>query len=190
MKSYYKRFFLFAGAVLLIPSIAFCQKNYSLKSHKVSVEGTSTIHDWSSKVTNVELSSQLTTEGTTLKSIQNVTVTIPVESIKSENGGVMDDKTYEAFKHEKNPTITFKLINSTITGNAVKANGSLTMAGVTKQIVVNATAKVSADGTVHLSGSQKLNMKDYKMTPPKAVMGTIKVGEKVVLLFELVLTPQ
>ncbi|HEY9487427.1 MAG TPA: YceI family protein, partial [Chryseosolibacter sp.] len=90
---------------------------------------------------------------------------------------------------DKNPTITFKLTNATITGSNIKASGSLTMAGVSKPVTMDVVAKVLDDGSLHLSGSQKINMKDYKMTPPKAVMGTIKVGEKVTILFELVLTP-
>ncbi len=181
--------FLFVSLFLLTTSLAFCQKAYSLKSHKVSVDGTSSLHDWSSDVTKLEWSGQLTLEGKSVKAIQNAVVTIPVESIKSEKGGMMDDKTYEAFKFEKNPTITFKLTSATITGTSIKANGTLTMAGETKPIVMNVAAKVLADGAVHLSGSQAINMKDYKMTPPKAVMGTIKVGEKVTLLFELTVTP-
>jgi polyisoprenoid-binding protein YceI len=182
---------LFVATLLLFAtSPAFSQKAYSLKSHKVSVDGTSSLHDWSSDVTKLEWAGQLTVEGTSVKAIQNVTVTIPVESIKSEKGGMMDDKTYEAFDTEKNPTITFKLTSATMTGATAKSNGILTMAGVSKPIVMNVATKVLADGSVHVSGSQIINMKDHKMTPPKAVMGTIKVGEKVTLLFELTLTPQ
>ena len=185
-----KKTLLAACFLLATTTIAFCQKNYSLKSHTISVEGTSTIHDWSSAVTKPEWSGQITTEGNSVKAVQNVTLTIPVESIKSEKGGVMDDKTYEAFNYEKNPNITFKLTNATVTAGVIKANGTLMMAGVTKSIVMSVASKVKPDGSIHLSGSQKINMKDYKMTPPKAVMGTIKVGEKVTLLFELTLTPQ
>lgn len=189
MTHYSKNILLVVILFLLTSSLAFSQKAYSLKSHKVSVDGTSTLHDWSSEVTKVEWAGQLTVEGTSVKAIQNVTVTIPVKSIKSEKGGMMDDKTYEAFIEEKNPTITFKLTNATISGANVKANGTLTMAGVSKPIVMNVATKVMADGSVHLSGSYPINMKDYNMIPPKAVMGTIKVGEKVTLLFELTVTP-
>src|SRR5690349_5390294 len=168
--------------LLFVALTSSAQKAYSLKSHKMSVNGTSTIHDWESDVTKLEWTGQLTVDGTSVKAIQNVTVTIPVEGIKSEKGGVMDDKTYEAFNYEKNPNITFKLTSATITGANIKANGTLTMGGATKNIIMTAAAKVLADGSVHISGSQKINMKDYKMTPPKAVMGTIKVGEKVTVL--------
>ena len=176
--------------LVLITGFVQAQKSYTIKSHKVSVDGTSTLHDWSSEVTKVDWSGQLTVEGTSVKAVQNVTVIIPVTSIKSEKGGMMDDKTYEAFNHEKNPNISFKLTSATVTGANIKANGTLTMAGVTKPIVMNVEAKVLADGSVRLTGSQPLNMKDYKMIPPKAVMGTIKVGEKVTFLFDLTLTPQ
>lgn len=185
-----KKIYLLVSIFLLTTSFAFGQKAYSLKSHKVSVDGTSSIHDWSSDVTKLEWAGQLAVDGQTLKAIQNVVVTIPVESIKSEKGDMMDEKTYEAFVAEKNPKITFKLTSAAITGPNIKANGTLTMAGVTKPIVMNVAAKVLADGSVRLSGSQSINMKDYKMIPPKAVMGTIKVGEKVILLFELTVTPQ
>jgi polyisoprenoid-binding protein YceI len=189
MKILLKKYLLLYALLLLFAVAAHGQKAYSLKSHKVSVDGTSSIHDWSSEITKMDWTGQLTVDGASVKAIQNVVVTIPVESIKSEKGGIMDDKTYEAFKSDRHPTITFKLTNATVTGLAVKANGTLTMAGVSKPIVINATLKVLADGSIRMSGSKKINMKDYKMTPPKAVMGTIKVGEKVILLFDLVLAP-
>lgn len=185
-----KKIFLAASMFLLTGSLAYSQKAYSLKSHKVSVEGTSTLHDFSSDVTKLDWSGQLTVDGNSVKAIQNVVVSIPVKSIKSEKGDIMDDKTYEAFDAEKNPTITFKLTSAAITGANAKANGTLSMAGVTKSIVMNVATKVLSDGSAHLSGSYPINMKDYKMTPPKAVMGTIKVGEKVTLLFELTVISQ
>jgi len=184
-----KKISLTIGLLLITASFVIGQKPYTLKTHKVSVDGTSSLHDWTSDVTKVDWSGKLTVEGTSVKAISDVTVVIKLADIKSEKGGMMDDKTYEAFKSEQNPTITFKLTSATVTGSNIKANGTLTMAGVSKPIVMIVTTKVSADGSVYLSGSQVINMKDYKMTPPKAVMGTIKVGEKVTLLFELTVIP-
>ena len=175
---------------LLLAGAASAQKSYVLNSHKMSVDGTSSLHDWSSDVAKVDWSGRITAEGTSVKAISDVTVKIAVTDIKSSKGGMMDDKTYEAFDSEKNPTITFKLNSAVVTANTAKANGTLTMAGVTKPIVMNVSTKVLADGSVNLSGSQAINMKDYGMKPPKAVMGTIKVGEKVTLLFELTVKPQ
>lgn len=187
--NYAKKLSIVVGLILLAGSV-YGQKAYTLKSHKMSVDGTSSLHDWTSDVTKLTFTGKITAEGNAVKAISDVNVQIAVLDIKSEKGGMMDDKTYEAFKSEQNPNITFKLTGAAITGSNIKANGTLTMAGVTKPIVMNVATKVLADGSVHLSGSQVINMKDYGMTPPKAVMGTIKVGEKVTMLFELTVTPQ
>jgi polyisoprenoid-binding protein YceI len=101
----------------------------------------------------------------------------------------MDNKTYEAFKSDKNPTITYKLSSLSASGANLQATGSLTMAGSSQSIVMSISAKVLANGDVQLTGTQKLSMKDYKMEPPTAVMGTIKVGDEVIVNFDLVLTP-
>jgi polyisoprenoid-binding protein YceI len=175
--------------IMLAVVPAHAQKASTLKSHKVTVDGTSSLHDFTSDVTKVAWAGSVVTEGKTVKSITGVTVTMNVESIKSTKGDTMDEKTYEAFNSKKNPNIIFKLTKATITGNTVKADGTLTMNGVAKPITMNVASVVQADGTVKLTGSQELNMKDHKMVPPKAVMGTIKVGEKVKVNFELVVIP-
>jgi polyisoprenoid-binding protein YceI len=187
---YSKKITLFVHLLLVAPLVAFSQTGYVVKSHMVSVDGTSSIHDWTSEVTKIDWSGKLTLEGKTLKSVSEVTMKIDVTSIKSSKGGIMDDKTYEAFNYEKYPTITFKSTSATVAGSTMKVNGTLTMAGVTKPIVMQVAFKVLNDGSVRFTGSQAINMKDYKMIPPKAVMGSIKVGEKVTLLFDLTVVPQ
>lgn len=175
---------------ILISAEVAAQKPFSLKSSRVSVNGTSTLHEWTSEVTQVDWAGQLTVDGSNVKEIRNVEVTIPVVSIKSKEGSTMDNKTYGAFKSDQNPSITFKSTSIAIAGSQVTANGSLTMAGTTRAIVLHLEAHVEANGDVSISGSQKLNMKDFQMVPPKAVMGTIKVGPEVTILMELILTPQ
>lgn len=187
---YKKEIPLFFHLLLLAPLVAFSQTPYVVKSHAITVDGTSSLHDWTSDVTKIDWSGKLGLEGKTLKTVSDVTMKIDVASIKSSKGGTMDEKTYEAFKYEKYPTITFKLTNATVNGASVKVSGALTMAGVTKPIVMQVAAKVLDDGSVRFTGSQVINMKDYQMTPPKAVMGTIKVGEKVTLLYDLTVVPR
>ena len=180
---------LVAVFIMILAATANAQKSYILSSSKMSVEGTSSLHDWTSDVVKMDWSGKILVDGTSVKAISEVTVNIAVTDIKSSKGGMMDDKTYEAFKSEQNPTITFKLTSVAMSGNEAKANGTLTMAGVTKPIILNVSTKLLADGSVNLSGSQVINMKDFNMKPPKAVMGTIKVGEKITLLFELIVKP-
>jgi polyisoprenoid-binding protein YceI len=170
------------------------QTNSYLKSVKASVYGTSTLHDWESKVTTVEYKGSLQTEGNIIKTIKDVEVKIPVESIKSKEGEIMDHKTYEAFNSDKNPYIIFTFSSTKVIVDAMKtvnieASGNLTMAGTTRPLTLIVQGKMLENGDLQLFFSKKINMKDFNMKPPEAVLGTIKVGDEVTVNFDMVLTP-
>ena len=163
------------------------QTPYYLKANKITVAGTSTLHDWVSDVTKVDWKGNFSMDGNTIE-VSNVKVVIPVTSIKSTKGKMMDSKTWEAFDYEKNPNISYQLTSVTIKGDDINATGTLAMAGSTKTIQFIVKAKKLTNGDMQLSGSYELNMKDFKMEPPTAMMGTIKVGEKITIDFDLTLT--
>lgn len=162
----------------------------SVKTYKLTVAGTSSLHEWESNVERLEAQGSFVLTNSTLTDIKDVAVKIPVTAIKSTKGKMMDNKTYEAFKHEKNPHIVFKMTGRTINAasQSLDVTGNLTMAGVTKAIDLNLTYKVLTGGEIQVSGSKKLVMSQFKMDPPTAMMGTIKVGDEVTVTFDLVLT--
>lgn len=178
--------------VFLLPFAALAQTTYSIKEYKMTVQGSSSLHEWESDVTKAEARANVTIQDKQLKEIKDVTVKIPVTGIKSTKGKTMDNKTYEAFDSGKNPNIQYKLTSAKITASGAEytivANGNLTMAGTTKPVELTAKAKVLANGDVQITGLRKLNMKDFNMVPPTAVMGTIKVGEEVTVNFNITLT--
>jgi len=103
------------------------------QSSTMTIAGTTNVHNFQSKVT--QITGDLVISG---KKVQSLKVDIPVKSIKS-NEKLMDSKTYEAFNAEKNPTITFQLIDAVVQKATaedidVAVTGNLTMAGVTKQV--------------------------------------------------------
>lgn len=180
------------SGLILFPYILQAQTTYKGKQNKMSVTGSSTLHEWESEVTQVESSGTLTLDGSQLIAIKDVVVKMPVTGIKSTKGKTMDNKTYEAFNSDKNPTIQYKLTQAKISGSGdftITATGNLSMAGATRPIEIIAKAKVLGNGDVQIAGSQKLNMRDFNMTPPTAMMGTIKVGEEVTIKFDITLTP-
>lgn len=192
MKTNRKNPLMILVIVFLLPLAIFAQTAYSVKEYKITVQGSSTLHEWESDVTKAEANATITLQSNQLTDIKNVTVKIPVTSIKSTKGKMMDSKTYEAFNADKNPSIQYKLTSAKITTNGagytLVANGTLTMAGTSKPIELTAKGKVLANGDVQITGSKKLNMKDFNMEPPTAMMGTIKVGEEVTVNFNLTLT--
>ncbi|NDP19650.1 MAG: YceI family protein [Paludibacter sp.] len=157
------------------------------KTSTITISGTTNVHDWKSNVT--QMKGDLTVNNS--KKIQSMSVDIPVVSIKSEEKEkLMDKKTYEAFNSEKNPTISFHLtevndmkingtdINVTVTGN-------LTMGGTTKKIVLKSIGKNTKTGVYEFKGNVALKMTDFKMKPPTALLGIMKVGDTVTLNYDM-----
>jgi len=160
------------------------------RTYKLSIKGTSTLHDWESTVETVEAKGTFVLRNNTLSDIRNAVVQIPVKAIKSTKGKLMDNKTWEAFNYEKNPTIKFILTDKKIdpAKGALTATGTLTMAGVTKPVELHIQYKVLPGGEVRISGTHTLLMTDFKMDPPTAMMGTVKVGDEVVVIFDMTLS--
>src|SRR6186713_2416769 len=70
---------------------------FQVKSVTASIKGTSSLHDWESTIEKIEFKGSIHLEGNG-GMIKDVEVKIPVESIKSKEGRIMDNKTHEAFK--------------------------------------------------------------------------------------------
>lgn len=156
------------------------------QSSSMTILGTTNVHNFQSKVS--QISGDLVING---KKVQSLKVDVLVKSIKS-NEKLMDKKTYEAFDAEKHPTITFQLTDAVIQKATaedidVVLTGNLTMAGVSKKITFNTTGKALKAGTFQFTGSVGLKMTDFKMKPPTAMLGMMKVGDAITLKFSIVL---
>ena len=183
-------FFLFI--LLFTFSFAFGQGNYRATNFSLVIKGTSNLHDWQSVAKEVRTSGDMTLVAGVLKSVQSLTVEIPVKMIKSAKGSIMDNKTYDALKANSNPNIVYKLEKVTslnAKGNAydLNASGYLTIAGNTNKIDLTVQGKVDGDGSITFSGSKKLKMTDYKIKPPTALLGTMTTGDEVEIVFQVTL---
>jgi polyisoprenoid-binding protein YceI len=174
-------------------SFAFGQGNYRVSNYYLVIKGTSNLHDWESKANEVRANGNLTVDAAgALKSIQSLYVEIPVKTIKSAKGSIMDNKTYDALKADAFPNITFKLEKVTGLGKRgdiydVNAVGNLTIAGSTQKIDIYVQGKLDGNGGVTFNGSKKLKMTDYKINPPTALMGTMTTGNEVEIAFQVTL---
>ncbi len=139
------------------------------KSVKVSVDGTSPMHDWTMT------SSSATFSGTVSgNSINNVKFVMPAKNLKSTKGKMMDNKAYDALKAAKNPNITFTATSMNIGKGTV--NGKMTIAGVTKNASIPVTV-VKNGASYSITGSEKLNLSEYGMERP-GFMG-VKTGDAI-----------
>jgi polyisoprenoid-binding protein YceI len=184
------RFLLIAASLTTLQLKLLHAQAVTVKNYDVTIAGTSTLHNWESKAEKIECTASFLLANNTVSDVKDVLVKIPVKSIKSAKGKIMDKKTWEAFHYEKHPSIIFVMTDRKINAskNTIEVTGDLTMAGVTRQIEFIVTYKMLPDANLQISGSKQLRMTDFKMEPPTAMMGTIKVADEITISFQIVLT--
>ena len=154
---------------------------------KVTIVGTSTMHDWESIVEHVTGKGTFIIKAEEVKEIKDLNLKFAVKSIESGKS-LMNKLTDEALKEKQHPAIIFNLSEvKDIRGNAISAIGQLSIAGKTNTVDVRGKA-TPGKNTITINGEYSLNMRDYDIEPPTAMLGTIKVGETVTIKYNLILT--
>lgn len=170
--------------LMVMPFIISAQNNFVTKSASVFINGTSTIHDWRSEVTQVNVDGVFDIEGSVFNSINSLKLTIPAIGIISTKGSVMDKKTWNALDYQKHPNITFKMtqVNSlkeSPSGYTLDMSGVLTIAGFSRNINLQSECTYLGNNIYEFSGIHPIKMTDYKITPPTALFGTITTADDV-----------
>ena len=177
-------------SLIWLPLINTPQGHYLIsKDCKVSIAGTSTLHDWTMETKTVKGDATIDIADNSILSIQEIRVEIPVESLKSGNSK-MDNNAYEALKSGQHKTISFqlkgfdkiKLINGR---SALEVNGNLTIAGKTRTEKILVNYRTDKNGNLFVNGSKEIKMTDYGVTPPEVMFGTVKTGNAITINFEL-----
>ncbi|MBK6265529.1 YceI family protein [Marivirga sp. S37H4] len=153
---------------------------------ELTVDGTSSVHDWTIIAEEFDGKAEIVLEGNNIGDIKNLSFKVPVKSLKSGKSG-MDDNTYKALKEKSHPYISYQLNSIESKEKAegkqvLMTKGSLTIAGVTK--VVNMKVTTDVTNGVVFSGNVSFNMSHFNIDPPTAVFGTIKTGDKITINFK------
>ncbi|MGV3547950.1 MAG: YceI family protein [Pedobacter sp.] len=167
----------------------------SLKESAIIVKGTSSLHDWRCKTEQFSGDLTYTVNALTLKNISALNLQLVVKSMRSikENGNYyeagMDKNTYKALNADKFPKITFSLTDianiKAVAGRAdFVAKGNLTIMGNQRAISFPVNATVTANG-IAFKGTTSFKMTSFGVTPPKALLGTIKTGDEISIDFNV-----
>lgn len=181
---------LLFGSLLLASGSLMAQDNYTLANYNVTINGTSNLHAWNESVQHVNGKGDVIKDDGKSFTLQAFSILMEVKSIKSTEGSIMDNKTYKALKSDKYPEITFRLADPIAdvphgaNGYTVNAKGSLTIAGVTRQIVMPVKVTINGDNKLVVDGSQRVKMTDYNVQPPTAMFGMLKVGDEITIGFK------
>jgi len=177
---------------------------------KVSMDGTSSIHDWTVEGAIIRGSFEVEPEfltDKTLKSVKSLTtkevnpkaeLAIPVRSLKSGKQK-MDEIMLEAMKSAEHKDIVFKLKEMVLKGDVAASGaakfdtkGELTVAGVTKPCDMEVSLERVDATKVKFIGMHKLKMTDFGIAPPSPEipgMDRIKTGDDLVIKFEWLVAP-
>lgn len=99
-----------------------------------------------------------------------------------------------ALKADDYPNITFvfndivAVSNGTSVPNSVKleVSGSLTIAGITREVNVHLTGYTFDDNRVRAAGSKEIRMTDFGVEPPTAMLGLVKADNELTVHFDLI----
>ncbi len=182
---------------LLVSSAATAQVKYqSAGGVKITIEGTSNIHDWEMNSDKGSCAATFSFNANGgLAGVSFLGFAMAAESLKSEHKA-MDKNTYKAMNTDKYPNISFTISSCTVQpsgGNnyVLKTKGKLTISGVTKDVDISgACAFNPADKSITCAGSYPMKMTDYNVTPPSIMFGTIKTGNAITVKFSFVLKAQ
>ena len=123
------------------------------------------------------------------KAISAVEVRVPAAKLDCRNGK-MNEHMLKALKAAEHPTVTYTVASYQLAkseaGMKVTLTGTLDLGGVEKPLVVTATAKEEA-GMLRVTGTQTVAMSEFGLKPPTLMMGTLKVGDEIVVGFDLLL---
>ncbi|MCR9014818.1 YceI family protein [Aquiflexum gelatinilyticum] len=164
------------------------QTKYTLSaSPTLKIDGGSSLHDWTMTTNTAKGEALLVVEGNQLKGVKSASVSAQAESLKSGTKG-LDNNAYKALDTSKNKEIRFTLKEITGSGSSFQAKGDFTIAGVTKP--ASFPVKVTQSGNKFtFEGSFDTKLTTFSITPPTALMGTVKTRDEVKISFKTTFQP-
>jgi len=187
----YKIFLLMAIAALSVCATNPVTNKYLLsKDYTVTILGTSNLHNWNETVATVSGDGSVTWNEDGTFDLNTINLKMDVHSIKSDMGSIMNNNTYKALKADNNPEIIFvlaipdKAIKANSAATTVSVKGTLTIAGKTQPIEMQVKISMQGHNLLSFTGSQTIKMTDYGISPPTALLGTLKTGDEITIQFK------
>jgi polyisoprenoid-binding protein YceI len=197
----------FALALLATPASAMAQSGATLRvpvrsDSRLWLEGSSNVRDWTCSATSMEalIDMDARTMGSqdlqvVAKSIRSVNVKVPVRMLKCGDRH-MEANMYHALKAPKPPAMSYIVAKFDVVpqiaadGITMEVTGRMSMAGVERSVQMTVATERMRDGTRRARGSVPILMSDFGITPPRPWMGILRTADKVLVQFEIFVSPQ
>lgn len=166
------------------------------------LEGTSNVKDWTCRATSMEAliaidaaSADSRDNVAVSKSLRGVDVIIPVRMLKCGDRH-MEANMYAALKAPELPEVSYIVADFKLTpmlnddGMTIEARGTMSIAGTERPVSMTVKTERLPDGTRRARGTVPIRMSDFGIVPPRPWFGILKTGDKVMVQFEIFVSPQ
>jgi len=176
-----------------IPADANAQASFKIvdsRDNCIELSGTSTFQDWTMATLVIYGSATFITEpGYYITGLKEMEFSIPVTKLKSGKKE-LDKNAYKALKEKHFRTVDYKLASAKITGEKdykylITTTGNLTIAGVTKQVIIDMACTPNKNGSITCEGTYSIKMTDYNIEPPNFFDGLMSTSESVAINFSM-----
>jgi len=174
------------------------ERSLALASSKLTIDGSSNLHEWSATTTDVRITQAKLgvslSDANFLEAIvkpgafEAFEIAVPVATLKSGKD-TLDKNMYKALKSPEVANVTFRAtkLQAGATAGTLRLTGLLKIATVQKEVTFDVTAQL-AGALLTIKGTVPILMTDYGIEPPKAMLGMLKTDPKVSVTFVTVLT--
>ena len=196
------------GATALLANLGSAQeKAGSLRlpvraDSRLWLEGTSNVKNWTCKATQMEaliaidaVSADSRDNITVSKSLRGVDVIVPVRMLKCGDRH-MEANMYTALKAPDLPAMSYIVADFELTptltddGLTIEATGKMSIAGMERPVSMTVKTERLPDGTRRARGTAPIPMSDFGIAPPRPWFGMLRTGDKVMVQFEIFVSPQ
>jgi len=189
-----------AGAQINGDNNFYSEENIVVESGgKLWLEGKASIVDYRCDATSMEGIGTLSNVENPTGTIEGhgdvtVSVTIPVKKLDCGKRAMNKDM-YNALKTDKFRYIKYHLLEASLINESsrtdttswmdIKTIGLLEVAGVTDTTSIVVKGKLLGPDRFRVRGSKQINMLNYDVTPPKALLGLIKADKYLTVHFDV-----
>ncbi|MEX0600471.1 MAG: YceI family protein [Rhodothermales bacterium] len=153
------------------------------------VDGTSTVHDWTCDVGEVDGNVTLDAE---TGAVSKAAVTVASSSIECDSR-TMNRKVAEALAIDDFPVIRYTLSTADVMSSGeelrIDAVGTLELAGASKEMSSSLVGQPASEGGYVFTGTLPITMSTFDIDPPTAMFGALKTGDDVTVRFEIYAVP-
>lgn len=161
---------------------------------RVWIAGTSTVRNFECKVPSFQAVVEAALPGAArrLSASEKVVTTaaVTVQAAQLDCGNdTMNKHMRNALKATEYPSIAFQVDSYELATDSARTRvvmrGTLALGGVTQAITVNAQATVDSGEVLRVRGTYDVRMGQFGLKPPTLFFGSLKVGDRVTVGFDL-----